>query len=205
MKRPVIVVPRVLPASAADTRLRIAVAGSALLHLLGAAAPGPEALPGAASGRWPSDPMTVRVEPLPVPPGSAALEEIVGQPSAPATSRAARRERKAAPRPAAIAAPRIADPTVYAAAELDSLPRPVAPLDIGRLRERAPSPSSDVRLELVIDELGTVSEVAYVRTAASTARVLERDLRDAIAAMPFVPARKDGRAVKSRIVLSVAY
>ncbi len=36
-----------------------------------------------------------------------------------------------------------------------------------------------------------------------TGGVPERELRAAIAATAFVPARKDGRAVRSRIVLSV--
>lgn len=90
---------------------------------------------------------------------------------------------------------------VYSARELDSLPAPVLPLDIGRLLDRGAA-ATDLRLELVIDEHGAVNEVSFA--APGAAGVPERELRAALAATPFVPARKDGRAVKSRIMLSVS-
>jgi hypothetical protein len=94
-----------------------------------------------------------------------------------------------------IALPPMADPTVYTARELDSLPVPVLPLDVSRLPFA--STAATIRLELLIDEHGTVNDVAM------TGGGPERELRAAIAATAFVPARRDGRAVRSRIVLSV--
>jgi len=98
--------------------------------------------------------------------------------------------------PGAIVVPTRADPTVYTARDLDSLPVPVLPLEISRLP--LASTAAAVRLELLIDEHGTVSEITIA------GGVPEPELRAAIAGTAFVPARKDGRAVRSRIVLSVA-
>jgi hypothetical protein len=89
----------------------------------------------------------------------------------------------------------MADPTVYTARELDSLPVPVLPFDASRLP--LASTAATIRLELLIDEHGTVNDVAV------TGGAQERELRAAIAATAFIPARKDGRAVRSRIILSV--
>ena len=96
----------------------------------------------------------------------------------------------------AIVVPVRADPTIYTARDLDSLPVPVLPLEISRLP--LASTVAAVRLELLIDEHGTVSEITVA------GGVPEPELRAAIAATAFVPARKDGRAVRSRVVLSIA-
>ena len=95
--------------------------------------------------------------------------------------------------PGAIGVPARADPTVYTARDLDSLPVPVFPLEFSRL----PLASTTIRIELLLDEHGTVNEITI------SGAIPEPELRAAIAATAFVPARKDGRAVRSRIVLSV--
>lgn len=217
MNRAVIVTFPSFAASRAATRLRLAVAGSALAHLLGASALAPHTPAGSAGGEWRSAPITVRLDPqvLPASP-AAAMTRHSGAPETkrprhPPASVAARQpaQRRVsvtpqADQPESIAVPRVADPTVYAARDLDSFPRPLLPMDIGRLWERAGGASGPgVRLELLIDEHGTVNEVRFAD--AGTAGELERELRATLAAMAFVPARKDGRAVKSRIVVSVNF
>jgi len=102
------------------------------------------------------------------------------------------------------ALPPVPDLTVYTARDLDSYPRPVFPLEIERLAERAAGfPPAGVRLELLIDEHGIVNDVAPA--GPGTAGQPGAELRAALAATRFIPARKDGRAVKSRVVLSVDF
>lgn len=180
------------------TRMRIALAGSALLHLLGAATIDAETPSGGA--RHHVSPIIVRLEspwPPPERPEPAVQERT--------PTRGARMERadtaRAAPAMPGVAAGAIvvpvrADPTIYTARDLDSLPVPVLPLEISRLP--LASTVAAVRLELLIDEHGTVSEITVA------GGVPEPELRAAIAATAFVPARKDGRAVRSRVVLSIA-
>ena len=88
--------------------------------------------------------------------------------------------------------PAPADATVYTAGELDSLPVPVSPLDL--------TSTAPVRVELVIDEQGLVRSVSIAPRSGSHPAP---ELRSLLAATAFLPARKDGRAVKSRIVLAV--
>lgn len=186
-------------------RLGFAFAGSALLHLLGASALG--VAPGAFQLQdrgGLTQPLTVRIAPLPretVPqremPGSAGRE------SAPAkrprvAGKAASLPAENGPTVATLAAPERPDRTVYAASELDSLPAPLFPVDLGRVRSRAPS--HGFRAELVIDERGAVDAIAEGNAGT---QALDAELRALLAGMVFVPARKDGRAVRSRIVLSV--
>ena len=104
----------------------------------------------------------------------------------------------------ALALPQAADPSYYTARDLDSYPRLVVALDINRLVNRAVGiPSPTIRLELIIDEHGIVNHVTFA--APGIPGVLETELRAAIAATRFIPARKDGRAVKSRVLMSINF
>jgi len=96
-----------------------------------------------------------------------------------------------------IVLPEVPDTTVYTAADLDSYPRPIVPLELGRVSGW----SGQLRLELFIDEHGNVVRVTFPEPVAPGAP--EAALRELIAGARFAPARKEGRAVKSRIVLSV--
>ncbi len=97
--------------------------------------------------------------------------------------------------------PQIPDPTVYTARDLDSYPRPAAPLDTSRIEDPVAGKPVSVQLELTIDERGVVYGVAVA--GAGPRSVAEAELRALLAASRFIPARKDGRAVKSRVLLSV--
>jgi len=141
--------------------------------------------------------MTVRLVPLPVPLPEAPVVPYAGprriEPAAqPSEARAAQ--------PAAVtsALPLAPDPHYYPARDLDSYPWPLAPLPLDRpAGERV----GTVRLEMMIDETGIVRDVVFVQPARPGQA--EEGLRAALAATHFMPARKDGRAVRSRITLSV--
>jgi protein TonB len=181
--------------------MRVSFAGSALLHILGASMLVPESLPGSARGEGAPLPLIVRLERSPL----AARAEPAPQPEPGPGKGPASRERRSTlsgpaitPRHGNVASAPV-DLTIYTAAEVDSLPVPVAPLDSSRLPGLASAES--IRLELVIDEYGTVRSVSIASPYSGTGP--EADLRRAIGAIAFVPARRDGRPVKSRIVLGV--
>jgi protein TonB len=90
------------------------------------------------------------------------------------------------------------DPTYYSARDLDTYPRPVAPLDLDRVAADA---GTSIRLSLLIDEGGSVNEIKLVEPAAQGP--LQEAVRGVLAATRFIPGRKDGRAVKSRVLLDV--
>jgi hypothetical protein len=92
----------------------------------------------------------------------------------------------------------VPDPRFYVARELDSYPRPLLPLRFGR---SAGSSAEDVLLEILVDERGVVRDVIFA-APGERSRAGE-DLRAMLAATPFLPARKDGRVVRSRLVLRV--
>ena len=99
-----------------------------------------------------------------------------------------------------LALPQAPDANYYRARDLDRYPRPLAPFQINRT---AGDGAGEVRLEVLIDERGIVQDMIFAAPAA-LARV-EEELRAALAATRFLPAQKDGRAVRSRIVLSVSF
>ncbi len=187
----------------------LALAVSASFHLLivQSLAPDVPRRPLQAAGILP---MKVRIERLPAPAagGPAGIEAEarldpvrVERPSPVAVAAPAGLPR-AAPVAPSLALPQLPDPTVYTARDLDSYPRPVAPLDTGRIEDPVAGQPVSVRLELTIDEHGVVNEVAVAGPEA--AGYAETELRALLAVTRFIPARKDGRAVKSRVLLSVS-
>jgi len=200
---------------AAVARLGPALAASALMHLALLSAPlldtpwrGVVSYPGHA-------PITVRLAPVPVPvldvpaspePGARRMPQQPG----PLAGSAERVQSQFSPSVAThmgtevVVLPQAADPNYYTARDLDRYPRPVVPLDIDRFVDRsARIPSAGIRLELIIDEYGIVNDVAFA--APGIPGVLETELRAVIAATRFVPARKDGRAVRSRVLMSINF
>jgi len=188
-------------------RFGFALAVSALAHGLLLSAP-PRGLPWRGWVSYPATaPMTVRLQPLPVQVPVVAI--IPAQDSRRALS-ATRRPTERAKRPAdgestygapqpASEAPELSfapDTRYYPVRELDTYPWPLAPLELDRI---AGEPGGEVRLEMLIDERGIVQEIVFVQHARSGQA--EEALRAALAATHFMPGRKDGRAVKSRLTL----
>jgi TonB family protein len=90
------------------------------------------------------------------------------------------------------------DPGYYPVAALDVLPAPREPLRLGR---ELPA-SHRLRLLTYIDASGRVTGVSVLESDVSEERnlVAQRALREA----DFNPARKDGRAVRSEVVIELA-
>ncbi|MFN7086719.1 MAG: energy transducer TonB [Burkholderiales bacterium] len=129
-------------------------------------------------------------ESVPAAPGTgaaAAVPEISGM-----TSGARRR-----PSP-------LADPNYYPARQLDAYPALSQPVNLD-YPERAAldKVGGKVLVLLLIDETGGVDEVTIVESAPRG--YFEEPVRRAFADARFSPAHKDGRAVKSRVMISVDY
>lgn len=110
-----------------------------------------------------------------------------------------------APAPAAaLPLPPTGDLTYYPARELDVYPAPRAPLRFD-YPERAAHEhvGGSVSIMLLLDEAGAIDGVTVV--AAEPPGYFEDRVRAAFAAARFFPARKDGRAVKSRVLINVNY
>jgi len=186
-------------------RLRFALALSALAHWALLATPFIETRrPGAAPSTIDAS-MTVRFAPLPgaVPDSPAVTDAVESRLPGPPTSNSGRAGSTylpatavAPPHAEAPEALRILDPNYYSALELDVYPHPARPLEL----ERLPG-SGSIRLLLLIDEHGVVTDLSLIEAGAASR--LDEALRTALAAARFIPARKNGRAVRSRIVLSV--
>ena len=126
--------------------------------------------------------------PAPVESPAAAVAEPSAQPH----------EAVAAPQPAAAA-------TLYFTANAaDSRARPLAPVEPVYPRQaEARGITGKVVLLLLVDEAGTVSEATAV--AADPAGTFEDSALSAFRRARFMPAQKDGKAVKSRLLLQVFY
>ncbi len=128
-------------------------------------------------------------------PGNGQRTMPVGQETQPAQDVAAT---------ATLSLPQVPDPTYYSARELDVYPRPAAPLKLG-YPAGAPRDgvAGRVRLSLLIDEHGVVNHIAIVE--AEPPGYFEEEARAVLAATRFVPARKDGLPVKSRVLISLSF
>jgi protein TonB len=161
--------------------------------------------------------LTVRVLPLEQkaeasPPKVTAPEEARDA----VPRRAVRAEREAVVRPgsppaapspparAAGAVPDAPDHTYYAAKQLDVYPALSAPLDL-KYRGKAADEGVTGRalLLVLIDEVGTVKDVSVVE--AEPANYFEDDAHRALMSARFSPAYRNGRAVRSRVLIEVNY
>jgi protein TonB len=108
------------------------------------------------------------------------------------------------PTAASGTAPEAPDSTYYAARQLDVYPALTAPLDLPYARRAlAAGVEGRALLLLHIDETGAVDEVAVVES--QPAGYFEDDARRAFLAARFTPALRNGRAVKSRVLVEVNY
>jgi periplasmic protein TonB len=183
---------------AALPRFALALATSAFVHLFLVQALVFD-MPQRAGRPMHAGTLTVRIVP-PAPPVAVAPEPPLVAPRIGPGSTAANRGYPVTP----LALPQAPDSTYYATRDLDVYPRPVVPLDFDRLGPRfTASAAGRFRAVLLIDEGGTVNEIAAIETEPPGWQ--QQDLRAALAATRFFPGQKDGRAVKSRVLLSVSF
>ena len=148
----------------------------------------PDRVPDASPARIETDP---RPEPAPVtesPPDSAAPG---GAPPPAETT-------------AAIPIPQIADPEYLPSRLLDVYPKPMAEVPMVYPDAAASiDMSGRVTLLLLIDELGSVVEASVVE--ANPAGYFEQAAVDTFRGVLFAPGMRDGRPVKSRLVVEVSF
>ena len=98
--------------------------------------------------------------------------------------------------------PVLVDPTWYEAKDLDLYPRLLAPVQPA-YPSSAQDPSGDVTLLLQIDEFGAVQQVSL--TMADPIGYFEDAALRAFQLARFAPAQREGRPVRSRIVIKVRF
>ena len=212
-----------------DVRFGAAVAISAVLHMVASAGVTTGSAGRQAAARIDSGavPLSARLLPIASPPSPP-----VEQPSLPQPEQMRARERavpvpvprerlaRAAPvptpkapepvSPSAAESPRagspgiahVPDPTYYAARQLDIYPTP-AVLDLAAQTVAAANVKGRVLLLVLIDATGAVDGVTVIE--AEPPGVFDETARRALLSARFNPAHKDGRAVKSRILIDVVY
>jgi hypothetical protein len=105
--------------------------------------------------------------------------------------------------PTQVAAlPQPQDPTYYSSRSLDVFPASLTQWDLNAIRAAAQQ-AGNARATLLIDEAGIVNEVVSVEGAPHTGA--EQAIRELFLAAKFSPARKDGRVVKSRVLVNLNY
>ena len=114
---------------------------------------------------------------------------------------------QAAPQPAAnvLDIPVIRDATYYAARFLDEYPKPLGPIS-PRFPEQATISrisGGTVTLLLLIDEDGVLRDISVVE--AQPESIFDEAALAAFRDMRFSPARKNGRAVRSRVLVTVGF
>jgi periplasmic protein TonB len=167
-----------------------------------------------ASSKETSRTLSVRVlpreEPSEPPPVSAAPTIDEPAASAPRVARVEPEPRvvPAAPRAEAprsgAGVPDAPDLTYYPAKQLDIYPKLLSELDL-RYRGKAADDGVTGRtlLLVLIDEIGAVKEVSVVE--AEPPNAFEDDAQRALLAARFAPAYRNGRAVRSRVLIAVNY
>lgn len=106
--------------------------------------------------------------------------------------------------PPGIEVPQVEDPEFYPARMLDRFPKPVAEVEL-HYPDRADSEdlSGTVTLLLLIDELGMVVKASVVE--ADPPGYFEEAAVEAFRSVLFTPAERDGKVVKSRLVVQVSF
>jgi TonB family protein len=102
------------------------------------------------------------------------------------------------------ALPPLPDPVYYPARQLDVYPALLEPINLPYPERAARDEvSGKVTVLLLIDERGMVNDVSVVE--AEPAGYFEETTRAVFSETRFSPARKDGRPVRSRVLISVSY
>lgn len=184
----------ILPHGAPPRRMLIALCASLLVHLLMIGGWGS----GAARTTQLVAPLQLRLEPMLEALSQPAMIDIPVAGAAPRPAASSRRT--ASVTAAAVESPPGGagagglDPRFYLARELDQYPSPLSALALGD----GHAPGS-AKLWVNIDQTGRVVEVAAMD--ADLPGELGQLARERVLATPFVPARRDGRPVKSRVLL----
>ena len=98
----------------------------------------------------------------------------------------------------------VPDTTFYPARQLDVYPRLLAPLQVQYPPAAAQGQITGQALVLLmIDENGVVNEVSIVQ--AEPAGYFEESAAAAFSSARFSPARKDGRIVRSRVLVNLKF
>jgi len=143
-------------------------------------------------------------EPEPAPPVAVVPpppRSRVREPGKSVASIAAAAPERRATAEALLPAPPV-EATWYPAQELDTYPRAAIAVDLAGVVQGGADATARLLLWLRIDESGQVVDVR-AEDAATPAPLVDA-ARAALTALRFEPARKDGRAVKSRVLLSIA-
>jgi periplasmic protein TonB len=98
--------------------------------------------------------------------------------------------------------PLLVDPAWYEAKDLDLYPRPLAPVQ-PEYPASAPAILGEVTLLLQIDEFGVPQQLSVV--TAEPAGYFEEPALQAFQTARFTPAQREGRPVRSRIVVKVRF
>lgn len=153
--------------------------------------------------------LTVRLAPpateaSPVPEARQSPASIPGVHAGPAPGATVRggHDETSAAMPAKV--PMAAATAYYSARELDVYPMPLAPIAFGYPpRAAAEGVGGSVSVMLRIEITGELGEVAVA--AANPGGYFEEAVLSAFSGVRFAPARKDGRAVASRVLVRVTY
>jgi protein TonB len=136
----------------------------------------------------------------PARPQIPTLSEPIATP-APAAQALPAGDRSSEPEVSTVSLP---DPVHYAARDLDVYPQPLNRIEaVYPQTALAGGIGGSVTLLLLIDESGRVTDVSVVD--ASPQDVFEESALQALAATAYSPAQKNGRAVRSRILVKIDY
>ncbi len=167
--------------------------------------PPPMAVPATAPEMAPESAPEAPPKPVPPAPVANAPQPVqaapVSPPVVPTASNPAPQPISALP---AVNVPLLVDPTYYTAKQLDVQPRALAAINpVYPPDAVARGTAGWVVLKLKLDEGGNVQDVEP--SDASPPGIFDQSALDAFRKAHFAPARKDGRAVKSLIVIKVRY
>lgn len=153
------------------------------------------------------EPAVPAVDLVPPPRADERIPEKMPEREPQAPERTPERAAPSRPHPepsAGIEVPIFRDPTYYTAKQLDEYPRPLAAIELRYPRRAAEANvGGKVMLLLLIDETGRVDEVSVVE--ATPAGWFEEAAIEAFREVRFAPGKRAGRAVKSRVLITVGY
>lgn len=103
-----------------------------------------------------------------------------------------------------VASPSVPDPVHYPAKDLDVYPQPLQRISPAYPRSALDAQiSGAVTLLVLIDEAGRVAGTSVLDAVPDG--VFEQAALDALANTAFFPAQKDGRTVRSRVLIKVEF